>query len=90
MEEIIVKMRIMPESQKSKIEELELGVKKIFQKKKQNNFKTEIQPIAFGLNALIILFSWPEEEPLESIEKEIKSIKGVGSVDVLDMRRSIG
>ncbi len=87
---VIVKMRIMPKSPEIKIDELEKKIKKILEKENVKGFQTEIQPIAFGLKALIILFSWPEEKPLEVIEEKINSLKEAGSVDVLDMRRAIG
>jgi translation elongation factor EF-1beta len=49
-----------------------------------------MQPVAFGLKALIVLFGWPEEKELEEFENALRRIKGVRSVDVIDIRRAIG
>jgi len=39
---------------------------------------------------LVVLFGWPEEKELGVFEKDLQKIKGVGSVEVMDMRRAIG
>jgi translation elongation factor EF-1beta len=49
-----------------------------------------VQPIAFGLKALIVLFGWPEEKEFEEFENSLMKIKGISSIKVIDMRRAIG
>ena len=87
---VIIKMKLMPNSQETDITGIEAEVRNILNNKEIKNFKIEIEPIAFGLKALIILFGWPEEEELNTLEEKIKGIKGVGSLEILDMRRAIG
>ncbi len=83
-------MKLMPNSQETDITGIEAEVRNILNNKEIKNFKIEIEPIAFGLKALIILFGWPEEEELNTLEEKIKGIEGVGSLEILDMRRAIG
>jgi len=49
--------------------------------------KDEIEPIAFGLKAIIAFFEWPEESPLEELEEKIKSIENINSIQIIDMRK---
>jgi len=87
---VAVKIKIMPDSSETDIMKMEKNVKIILEKNEIKNPKFEVQPIAFGLKALIITFGWPEEKELESLEEELKKIKEVGSVQVIDIRRAIG
>lgn len=85
-----LKVKIMPvspevdmakilESSKTKIEELGAML-----------HSHEIQPIAFGLNALILTIAWPENKDLDAIEGSLAEIEDVNSVEVIDFRRTIG
>lgn len=85
-----VKIKLMPSSPEIDLEEVEEKVKKILEKRGVQNPGFEKQPIAFGLNALVVLFAWPEEKELEDLETELKNIKNVNSVNVIDIRRAIG
>ncbi|MBM3228286.1 elongation factor 1-beta [Candidatus Pacearchaeota archaeon] len=87
---VIIKMKLMPKSPEENIENLQKETEEILNRKNIKNFKFEIQPIAFGLKALIVLFGWPEEEELNTLEESIQKISGVGSLEILDMRRAIG
>ena len=87
---VAVKIKIMPASPETDMKKIEEETLKILKKNKVENAKFEIQPIAFGLKALIVLFAWPEEKELERFEGKLKKIKNVGSISVLDMRRAIG
>ena len=87
---VIVKIKIMPESIETNLGEIENRIKKELEAENSNNYKTEIKPIAFGLKALIIMFEWPEEKPLEEFEEKIRKIQGISSLEILDMRRALG
>ncbi|MFH1311178.1 MAG: elongation factor 1-beta [Nanoarchaeota archaeon] len=87
---VAVKIKIMPASVETDIKKIEEGVVKILKENKVENAKFEVQPIAFGLKALILLFGWPEEKELEKLEEELKKIENVSSVAIIDMRRAIG
>lgn len=85
-----VKIKLMPSSPDINLEEIEEKVKKIIEETGGKNPTFEKQPIAFGLNALIILFAWPEEKELEHLENRLKNMENVNSANVIDIRRAIG
>ncbi len=85
-----VKIKIMPNSPETDMMKLEGNVKSLLDKEGIKNPKFEIQPIAFGLKAIVMMFGWPEEKPLEKLEERLGKIKDVNSVQVVDIRRAIG
>lgn len=87
---IAVKIKVMPDSPDTSMDEIKAGVNEVLKKQNIQNPNFEIQPIAFGLKALIIMFGWPEEKELEDLEEELKKIPNVSSVQVIDIRRAIG
>ena len=87
---VAVKIKVMPESPETDLKGVESEVSGILQRDGVKNPIFEIQPIAFGLKALIVMFGWPEEKELEELEGKLNSIEGVGSIEVLDIRRAIG
>lgn len=81
----------MPETVETDLKAIEISVRKEIGIKGGFVGKTEIEPIAFGLNALKVTFIWPEEKGgTDTLEKTIKGIKGVMSVNVTDVRRAMG
>ncbi len=87
---VAVKIKLMPTSPESDLEKIEKEAKIRIEEAGGKNPRFEKQAIAFGLNALIILFAWPEEKPLEELEEELKKVEDVNSVQVTDIRRAIG
>jgi len=91
MAQIVVTLRIMPESPKT-----DLGQIKEKSKVKIREFggevgKVEEEPIAFGLKAVNIIFIIDEGKgSLDPLEETINKIDGVNSVEVSDVRRAIG
>jgi len=85
-----VKIKIMPKSLETDLVKVEEEVKKIMKTRGVKNPKFEVQPIAFGLKALIVLFGWPEEKEFEGFENSLMKIKDVSSIKIIDMRRAIG
>ncbi len=92
MAQVIVTLKIMPESP-------EVDLAKITEeaKNKINDFagagdmKIEEKPIAFGLKAINIIFVMDESKgSTEPLEDSISEIKGVKSVEVIDVRRAVG
>jgi translation elongation factor aEF-1 beta len=82
-----VKIKIMPTSPEVNLTLIEKKVKSLVEQSKGYNREYAIEPIAFGLKALIAFFEWPEEAPLEEFEEELKKIKDVNSIQVIDMRK---
>lgn len=85
-----VKIKIMPKSLETDLIKIEEEVRVVMKKCGVKNPKFKVQPIAFGLQALIVLFGWPEEKEFSVVENSLMKIKGVSSIDVIDMRRAIG
>ena len=90
MSVVAVKIKLMPTSPATDMKLLEKDVIKLLEEEKVKNPNFEIQPIAFGLKALIIMFGWPEDKELEPLEERFSQINDVNSVEVLDIRRAIG
>lgn len=87
---VAVKIKVMPESPETNMKELEENIGEMLIENGVKNPRFEIHPIAFGLKALVVMFGWPEDEELEALEGELDEVEGVGSIEVVDIRRAIG
>ena len=92
MADVIITLKIMPESPEIDLNSLEEQAKNHIKEFAGNaEFKTEQEPIAFGLKALKIIFVMDENKgSTESLEQKIKNVEGINSVEVVDVRRAIG
>lgn len=77
MAQVAISLKVMPKSPKVDLEKLK---EEIVHKVEVRDAK--IEPVAFGLKALKILVIAPEKGGTEQIEKTIRSIGGVGGVEV--------
>ena len=89
---VIITLKIMPENPEIDMVELEKKAKeKIIEfTKDDGEMKVEIEPVAFGLNALKIIFVM--EESLGSpdpLAETIESFDEVTSAEVVDVRRAL-
>jgi len=87
---VIVKIKLMPSSVETDLEKIKREAQTLITQRGGENCKFEEEPIAFGLKAVIMFFSWPEEKELENLEESIKKIEYVNSIQIMDMRRAIG
>ena len=85
-----VKIKIMPVSPDTDLEKLKENLKQLLDSEEVKGTQFEIQPIAFGLKAIIMMFGWPEEKELDALEERFKKVPDVNSVELLDIRRAIG
>ncbi|MBN2458605.1 elongation factor 1-beta [Candidatus Woesearchaeota archaeon] len=92
MASVIVTLNIMPVSPDIDIESIkESALQKITQHYGETETKTEVEPIAFGLKAIKVLFVMDESKgSTEELERDISTIEGVNSVEVTDVRRAVG
>lgn len=91
MASVVATIKVMPESPETDLKAIEVKAKKFITQFGAELGKTEIHPVAFGLNALHLFIITPEEKgSIESLENQIATIEGVNSVDVIDVRRAIG
>lgn len=83
MGEVAVTVRLMPESVDVDLSKLEAEVRA-----RIKAHSVQREPIAFGLEALRVVAVVPDAAGgTEPLERELASIKGVGNVQVLDVRR---
>lgn len=92
MANVVVSLRIMPQNPSIDLSKIEAEAKsEIISFCSSEEFKTHVEPIAFGLKALNILFVMDESVgSTENLENKIGQIEGVESVEVTDVRRAIG
>jgi len=86
----LIKIKIMPESPDTNLEELQKKAKQIVEENKGEKSKTTTEPIAFGLNAIILNFALDESKSIDDIENPLKKLPGVNSAEVIDFRRAFG
>ncbi|MFA6073455.1 MAG: elongation factor 1-beta [Candidatus Woesearchaeota archaeon] len=92
MANAIVTFKIMPESPDVDLVKVEHeALKEIELHAGKGDTKVEIEPIAFGLKAIKIIFIVDEKlgSP-DDLALKIEKIEGVNSVEVIDVRRAIG
>ncbi|MBI2629374.1 elongation factor 1-beta [Candidatus Pacearchaeota archaeon] len=87
MADAAVKIRIMPDSPETNLDEIESEARKIIERHKGKIAKTEQEPIAFGLKAVILTFSIVESFNQDPLENELRSISHVSSAEIIDFRR---
>lgn len=92
MARIVVTLKIMPESPETDFEPIEADSKKLVEKfAGRTETKTEYEEIGFGLKALKLTFIMDEAKGgTDAIEDQIRNVNGVQSVEVIDVRRTIG
>ena len=92
MARVVVTLKIMPEGTDIDLDKLkEKSIKVIEGFNKKQEIRAEKEGIGFGLNALKFIFVMDENiGSTEPLEDKLKKIKGVSSVDVVDVRRAVG
>ena len=85
-----VRMKIMPSSPEINLDEIINQAKKLIEGKSGKNVTFEVEPIAFGLKAILPFFAIDEKNDLSEIESELSQIENVNSVQIVDMRRAFG
>ena len=91
MATVIITLKIMPESPETDLAGVQEKADKEIASFGGTVGKVEIEPIAYGLKALKIYFLMDESKgATDSLEEQIVGIDGVRSVEVIDVRRTIG
>ncbi len=84
-------MRVMPQSPETDLVSLEHECIKRIKAFGAMSTKVDIQPFAFGLKAVSILFVLDEAKgDTEKLETQLLEVEGVQSVEVTDVRRTLG
>lgn len=81
----------MPEDVNVDLINLKVELKKVIEHYKGHFTKDSQEDIAFGLKALLIDF-WIEDSETDSdeVEDNLRNVEGVGSLEILDIRRALG
>ena len=91
MAEIIVTLKVMPDSPDVDLEALETTCKEKISAFGGEVGKVDVEPIAFGLNAVNLIFVMDESKgATDPLEEEIAALETVTSAEVTDVRRAIG
>jgi len=92
MAQVVITIKIMPSSPETDLDSLEIKVlEKIKSFTGETQTKKSIEPVAFGLKSLSIIFITEESKgsPDEMID-EINAFDDVNSAEISDVRRAIG
>ena len=82
-----VKYKLMPTSPEVNLKSIEESAKEIVEKFGGKNKEYSIEPIAFGLKAVIVFFFYPDDKNVESLEDKFSKIENVASVQLVDIRK---
>jgi translation elongation factor aEF-1 beta len=81
---VLVRLRVLPKDVGTNLDELELEIRRRVRPDRLSR-----QPIAFGLTALVVTKLIPDARgELEMLESELRGIRGVGQIDVLEVSRA--
>ena len=88
MAKAIITFKLMPESVDIDLEPIKEKALTIAKEAGSvGQMQSRIDPIAFGLKAVIAFFEWPEEKELEEVEEAFKNIENVNSIQITDLRK---
>lgn len=82
-----VKYKLMPESPNVNLKAIEESAKKIVEDFGGKNKEYSIEPIAFGLKAVIVFFFYSDDKNIDIMEEKLSKIKDVASAQLIDMRK---
>jgi elongation factor 1-beta len=86
-----IQFKIMPESLETDLENLKAEIKTKVESFESGVFnEAKEEPIAFGLKALIVTMALSEDEESDAVEKALREIEGISSVELIDYRRVVG
>ena len=81
------KYKLMPASPDADLSAIEEAAKKIVEDFGGNNKEYSVEPVAFGLKAVIVFFFYPDDKSTEHLEEEFRKIENVQSAQLVDMRK---
>ena len=91
MAHVVITFKIMPESPDIDLLTVEREAKDAIVRFGGHVASATVEPVAFGLNAVKIVFSSDENKgSTDALEEEIVALSGVESCTVVDVRRAFG
>ncbi len=92
MANAVITVKIMPESPSVDLEDIKTKVLSLIAEfAGEGDTKVTVEPVAFGLSSLNIIFVMDESlgSP-DALEEKVTAIEGVNSFEVIDVRRALG
>lgn len=86
----LIKVKIMPTSPDADLDAIEKKAEEIVVAGEGGNVKMEREPVAFGLNAIIVFFSRDENLDTDDLLDELRAMELVNSAEIIDFRRALG
>jgi translation elongation factor aEF-1 beta len=90
MGKMLAIMDVSPEGVEVNLEELKESIKKTIESFEAELGEIKEEELAFGLKKLKVVIITNEEENLDNLTDKVKSIDGIKSAEVVDVRRAIG
>jgi elongation factor 1-beta len=91
MTDVVITLKIMPSSPDDDLSEITKKAKEMIANADGEVHKVEEVPIAFGLKSINIMFIRDEDKgSTDELENQISKLGNVNSVEVIDVRRTIG
>lgn len=91
MADVVITIKIMPASPDADLDVIRETATKMIADFGGEVGKHELEPVAFGLKAVKLLFVMSEElGGTDDLEAKISEIENVQSVSVVDVRRALG
>jgi len=81
------KYKLMPTSPEADLDAIQEAAKKVVEEFGGENKGYTLEPIAFGLKAIIVFFYYPDDKDTEDLENKFSEIKNVTSAQLIDMRK---
>lgn len=81
------KYKLMPNSPDADLDKISEAAKKIVEEFGGTNKEYSIEPVAFGLKAVIVFFFYPDDKETEGLEDKFSQIENVQSAQLIDMRK---
>ena len=91
MAQVIIEMKVMPVSTDTDLTKLRHDVEKLILEDGARVYQHKIEPVAFGLKALILTIVADEEKgSTDVLEEKITALQHVESVQVTSVSRALG
>lgn len=92
MANAIITLKVMPKSPEIDLDAVEKQANTLIREFNDGKeIKADIQPVAFGLKSLNLIFVADESKGTsDELEEKISKIEGVQSVECTDVRRAVG
>tara|TARA_Y100000310_G_scaffold94756_1_gene92490 strand:+ start:89 stop:361 length:273 start_codon:yes stop_codon:yes gene_type:complete len=86
----LITIKIMPESPDVNLDEIQEKAKSIVEEKGGKKPSTKTEPVAFGLNAILLNFAMDESLAVDDFQNPLQEIENVNSAEMIDFRRAFG